>query len=115
LLLDPPDELPEVPLLPVAEPLLEPGLLGVEEPLLPLVVPPMFPPELVPVLMSEPASMPRARGRFSPRRPSGAVELVPAVPPGRPLLELQAPTPASIAAAEAKVIHLLSFMGIPWV
>ena len=73
---------------------------------LPLVVPPMLPPERV--FTSAPASMPLERGRVAPRRPSGALEVVPARPP---LFELQAPTPASIAAAEARVIHLLSFIG----
>jgi hypothetical protein len=114
-----PDELPDEPLLPVAEPLELPGLevpegevpvvpLAPELSELPLVVPPMLPPERV--FTSAPASMPLERGRVAPRRPSGAVLVVPARPP---LFELQAPTPASMAAAEATVIHLLSFIGVP--
>jgi hypothetical protein len=58
-----------------------------------------------PVVMSLPASAPRARGKVSPRRPSGLAF----VPP--PPLSLQA-TPASIAAAEAKVIHFRSVIGM---
>ena len=103
-----PDELPDVPdvpLFPVVEPLGERVVLPELEVSegLPLVVPPMLPPERV--FTSAPASMPVERGRFAPRRPSGApvVLVVPARPP---LFELQAPTPANMAAADAKVIHL---------
>ena len=95
-----------MPLFPVVEPLVDPVVLPEVEvsELEPLVVPPMLPPGVVPVFTSAPASMPAERGRFVPRRPWGA--LVVLVVPARPLFELQAPTPASMAAAEAKVIHL---------
>jgi len=53
--------------------------------------------------MSAPAS--RARGNVSPRRPWASEPVfVPALLP--PVLSLHAPTPAIIAAAEARVIHL---------
>src|SRR5256712_5644737 len=53
--------------------------------------------------MSAPAS--RARGNVSPRRPWASEPVfVPTLLP--PVLSLHAPTPAIIAAAEARVIHL---------
>jgi hypothetical protein len=64
-----------------------------------------------PVVMSLPASAPRALGNVSPRRPWLCSELVlpPALLP--PPLSLQPATPAIIAAAEAKVIH---FRNVIW-
>jgi hypothetical protein len=59
------------------------------------------------VVMSLPASAPRALGKVSPRRPSGLVFVALLPPP----VSLQAPTPAIIAAAEAKVIHFRSVIG----
>ena len=59
------------------------------------------------VLISLPASAPRALGNVSLRRPAG---LVPALLP--PPVSLQAPTPASIAAAEPKAIHFRSVIGM---
>jgi hypothetical protein len=61
----------------------------------------------VPVLMSLPASAPRARGSVSPRRPCGDVLSV--RPAGWVVLvavSLQAPTPTMRAAADAKAINL---------
>jgi hypothetical protein len=93
------------------------GVLGAFRPdELPLVVS-LLEPEgpLMPLLPPSAPAPPsaRARGRFSPRRPSGRAEdpLLPcdAEPPvdvEPPALSLQALVPAIIAAAEPRTIHV---------
>jgi hypothetical protein len=76
--------------------------------------------ELPVVVMSAPASAPRARGSASGRRPwavesvepGDAPELVRLPTPLPPPLSLHALTPASIAAAAAKVTHLRIVMDV---